>query len=292
MANLNRQQAAKLNALAQDLEKRGKSEEAIQAYKKAIEIDPQWADSYFNLGLIYKHRGEWKLSLDLNLKSATLDPADQPSWWNLGIAATALKDWRIARFAWSGFGIKIPNGNPTDELRLPCGMTPVRLRENSEVVWGDRIDPARILIQNIPTQASKRRFRDIVLNDGAPNGFRKVQGQNVPVFDELQLFQASEYKTFTVWVQLDDIKQLDTLESICEKNDLGFENWTTMLRHICRQCSQGTPHEVHDKSLEEKVKNGQFQIAVAAKNESQMDFIVSEWQTQVGAEILEIERVL
>ena len=292
MLHPNRQQAAKLNALAQDLEKRGKSEEAIQAYNRAIEIDPQWAASYFNLGLLYKHRGEWKLSLDLNLKSATLDVTDQASWWNMGIAATALKDWRMARVAWAGFGIKLPAADVNSEIRLPIGQTPVRLRENREVVWGNRIDPARIVIESIPTKASKRRFRDIVLNDGAPNGFRKVQGRDVPVFDELALFQSSEYNTYAIWVQLENIKKLELLEKICDKNDLGFENWTTMLRQICRQCSEGTPHEVHDKSLEEKVQNGQYQIAVAAKNDSQMEFILSEWQTKVGADVLEFERVI
>lgn len=287
-----REQAKKLDALAQELSRKGKTEEAIKAYNRAIEIDPQWADPYYNLGLLYKYRGEWKLSFDLNFKAATLDNTDQPSWWNMGIAATALKDWRMARFAWTGFGIKIPPGSPTSELRLPIGMTPVRLCENSEVVWGDRIDPARIMIQNIPTQASKRRYRDIVLNDGAPNGFRKVQGRDVPVFDELELFEASDYKTFAVWVQLENLKQLDTLEKVCEKNDLGFENWTTHLRHICSQCSRGTPHEVHDKSLEAKVQQGQYQIAVAVKNDSQLDFIVAEWRKQVAAEVLEIERII
>lgn len=292
MTHPNRRQAEKIDALAQELECKGKVEEAIQAYHRAIEIDPQWAVPYYNLGLIHKYRGEWQLSLDLNMKAATLDNTDQPAWWNMGIAATALKNWRMARVAWMGFGIKLPAGDAGSELRLACGQTPVRLRENSEVVWGNRIDPARIVIDNIPTKASKRRFRDIVLNDGAPNGFRKVQGQDVPVFDELELYEASDYNTYAIWVQLESIEKLELLEKICEKNDLGFENWTTQLRQICSQCSRGTPHEVHDKDLGEKVKQGQFQIAVAAKNDSQMEFILSEWKTKVGAEVLEFERVI
>jgi tetratricopeptide (TPR) repeat protein len=292
MIHPNRRQAEKLDALAQELERKGRVEEAIQSYNRAIEIDPQWATPYYNLGLIHKYRGEWRKSLDLNLKAATLDLSDQPSWWNMGIAATALKDWRMARVAWTGFGIKLPQGDANSEIRIAIGQTPVRLRENKEVVWGNRIDPARIVIESIPTKASNRRFRDIVLNDGAPNGFRKVQGHDVPVFDELELFQASEYHTYAIWVQLESLKKLEMLEKICHKNNLGFENWTTMLRHICRQCSEGTPHEVHDKSLEEKVKNGQYQIAVAAKNDSQMEFILSEWQTKVGAEVLEFEKII
>lgn len=39
------------------LDKLGRQDEAIQAYKKAVEIKPDNADSYYNLGVIYVNRG-------------------------------------------------------------------------------------------------------------------------------------------------------------------------------------------------------------------------------------------
>jgi len=84
-------------------------------------------------------------------------------------------------------------------------MTPavtacVRLnpRSSGEVVWGERLDPARLLILNVPLPESRHRFRDIVLNDGAENGTRVVDGDQVPVFDELGVWRASEYSTLRV----------------------------------------------------------------------------------------------
>jgi hypothetical protein len=52
-------------------------------------------------------------------------------------------------------------------------MTPpvtacVRLNPQSsgEVVCGERLDPARLLILSVPLPESRHRFYDIVLNDG------------------------------------------------------------------------------------------------------------------------------
>jgi tetratricopeptide (TPR) repeat protein len=39
------------------LDKLGRQDEAIQVYKKAIEIKPDFSDSYYNLGVIYVNRG-------------------------------------------------------------------------------------------------------------------------------------------------------------------------------------------------------------------------------------------
>jgi len=71
---------------------------------------------------------------------------------------------------------------------------------DTEVVWGVRLDPARIRIQNVPLPSSGHRFGDVVLHDGDPSGTRVLDGQEVPVFDEILLRERSPVPTCGVAV--------------------------------------------------------------------------------------------
>jgi hypothetical protein len=99
--------------------------------------------------------------MDCNERAAALGGAEgDPAWWNLGIAATALRRWDAARDAWRRFGIQVPDG--TGELQMDLGPAPVRLDPDgrAEVVWGRRVDPARIVVINVPTPESGHRWGD------------------------------------------------------------------------------------------------------------------------------------
>lgn len=290
--NTNKKKAEKLLKLALELESEGKEDDAIAVYLKIVEEAPNWSVPFYNLGLIYKYRKDWHNSLEFNRKSCFFNPNDGASFWNLGIAATALRDWSTARLAWKVFGIKMPEGDAKAELRMDIGMTPVRLLENSEVVWTDRIDPARAIIQNVPTKDSNRRFRDIVLNDGAPNGQRILEGRKYDVFDELELFEPSNYSTFSLWVEVKSDTALNELEKIFEERDLGFENWTHSIRYLCRQCSEGVPHEHHDKELTSKVLDCQYQLGLAATTEKEIRGIILDWQKNTHSEVSDFEQLM
>ena len=251
-----RKKAKELLVLAKELESEGKIDDTIKVYEHIIEIDPTWVVAPYNLGFIYKYKCHWELSLHYNLMALHNAPSDQPSIWNAGIAATALSKWLDARAAWKRFGINLPDDPQDAELRMNIGTTPIRLKENGEVIWAKRIDPARAIIENIPTAESNRRYGDIVLNDGAPNGFRKRFGQDCPVFDELELWQASDFQTYSILVSVKKKKAIEHLEKMCDDQDFGFENWTDNIGTICRQCSEGTPHEKHDRELVREYSKG------------------------------------
>jgi tetratricopeptide (TPR) repeat protein len=293
MSSTNRIQAQKILDLALELDAQGNSDDAINAYLKAAEIDPTWSNPLFNVGLIYKHRLDWKNSLLYNMKSHQLDKSDQPSLWNMGIAATALKDWNRARYAWETFGIPLPKvPDAATEIRINIGMTPIRLAANREVVWTDRIDPARGIIKNIPTQESNRRYLDIVLHDGAPNGFRQYGQRQVPVFDELELFEASPYGTYLLKVHVANEKKIDILEKALEDKKYALENWTNSIRYVCKKCSEGIPHEHHDKELENKAPKTAFNLALAATSESTLKQIIDQWLSKSGAEVIDFQRIM
>jgi hypothetical protein len=229
-----------LNDLGNLAEQKGRHSPAKLLYRSAIMVRPGWSSPWFNLGLQAKSQCDWESSLRFNERAATLASNDEASWWNLGIAATALRDWETAYRAWKGCGIELERGD--DEVSMPPVTACVRLNpdKSGEVVWGTRIDPARIQINNVPLPDSKRRFRDILLNDGAPAGTRKSGENEYPVFDELAVWQPSIYSTFQSALTTEDADAERALARLCNECDIGFENWST-IRQLCSACSHGSP---------------------------------------------------
>jgi hypothetical protein len=206
-----------------------------------------------------------------------LDPDDQAAWWNLGIAATALGHWPEARQAWTAFGIELPAGDGPIEMKL--GLTPIRLNpdSNGEVVWCQRIDPARAIIKNVPLPASSHCFGDLLLHDGEPKGYRVFRGQDVPVFDELELLKPSGYQTYGVSVSFRSLEDIEVLMEMAARSELLVEDWAT-IRNLCKLCSEGKPHERHEVeavSIEKPV-----QLGAAARNETELQRLFERWSAE------------
>src|SRR5688572_24601364 len=110
---------------------------------------------------------------------------------------TVRRDWQVARDAWSGYGINLPPGE--GEIDDDFGVACIRIRgqQETEVIWAQRICPTRARVYSVPFDPS-RRFGEIVLHDGAPNGERFTDGHRTPVFDEIMLFTPSEIQTLSV----------------------------------------------------------------------------------------------
>jgi tetratricopeptide (TPR) repeat protein len=224
---------------------------AIRHYLEAVRLAPSWSAPWFNLGIAYKHTGDFAGSLRASEKALAIDreAAGEGAIWNVGIAATALGDWAKARQAWKAFGIAIGDGEgPID---MGGVATPIRLnpRGNAEVVWTLRIDPARARIRSIPLPASGHRYDDLLLHDGAPNGYRKFQGQDVPVFDELTLLEHSSYETRTIALVAPTAEDVDDLIARLREARVPAEDWTGSVRMLCEKCSTGTPHAHHGDEL-------------------------------------------
>jgi len=62
----------------------GNIEEAVKCYKKAIETDPQHAESYYNLGNIYAQDKQFAVARDLYVKAISIDPFAARAYNNLG----------------------------------------------------------------------------------------------------------------------------------------------------------------------------------------------------------------
>ncbi len=287
--SLNQHRAQKLHEEGEALHEEGREDEAIAKYEEAIQLAPDQAGTHYNLGLIYKYRGDWQRSFDHNLTANALDPEDEATRWNIAIAATALRRWDVVRKAWHENGVEMAGeGEPTG---LDFGPTPVRLNpdERGEVVWARRIDPVRARIVNIPYPESGFHFGDIVLHDGAAEGHRMNGDQEYPVFNVLELFERSPFETWTVTVRLNDMTDVESLERDVAPLQSSVEDWSGNVRILCRQCSEGRPHEQHDHELKTPWTR-ERRLGVAVHPDEDVESLLKQWAATTGSEILEIQR--
>lgn len=198
-----------------------------------------------------KHGQRWAECLRASDRTIALDPEHGPgAQWNAGIAATALGEWSRARAAWTASGVKVPAGD--GPLLMQLGVAAARLspEDAPEVVFGQRLDPCRMRLISVPLPESKHRFGDIVLHDGEARGRRRIDGEEVPVFDELLLLEPSSYGTWTVEATCPGRHERDALLELFEDVDGSIEDWTETVQIICGRCSRGEPHEHHPQERE------------------------------------------
>jgi hypothetical protein len=256
----------------------GRKKLALRFYHVATFIEPSWSVPWYNAGLVLKYQGRWAESLWMNQRAALLDPSDEAAWWNLAIAATALRNWSEAARAWKACGIAVlqdAGGEVATDPATAC----VRLNPNSsgEVVWGERIDPVRFLVLNVPLPESKHRFKDVILNDGAQNGERESRGRKFPVFDELALWQKSDFSTFKANITIpNESSEVDLIE-LCRSAGMGVEDWGT-IRMLCAECSRGNPGPHTCESSEQSAEKS---FAFAARSETELRSILDSWAANI-----------
>ncbi len=285
--DFNEKKAKRLHHEGQRLEECGEVDAAIDKYLSAIDCDPLKSESYYNIGLIYKYRGKWKESFEFNEKANEIDPTDEAARWNLAIAATALRNWAVARRVWNDNGLDLDDGS--GPIEMDFGMTPVRLNpdDDGEVVWATRIDPVRARIESVPLPESGYRYLDIVLHDGAAVGYREVGGMEYPVFNALELFEKSSFKTCVVRVSVNEQSDLERLEEMSAESRCEIEDWTANIRALCRQCSEGKPHEHHDQELQEEW-HSERRIGVAYQSMEDVSKLFDMWQNSSGGTLQEV----
>jgi hypothetical protein len=242
----------------------------------------------YNLGLAAKYKGDWKESYAQNQRANALRPGDEATIWNLGIAATALNDWEEARRLWRTYGIEVNDGPGevlTSEVKACVRLNP---SISGEVVWGVRLDPARIRVLNVPLASSDRLYGDILINDGAPEGTRISDGDEYPVFDELGIWRRSAHSTFEVELIVPNATAFEILEDRCRQNDMWVEDWGTV-RMLCEACSRGNPGE-HVCTAESV---GQNKFGFAAKSESDLRRLLDGWvEMEDGAALKSLRLVV
>jgi hypothetical protein len=272
--------ALRLNERGRSLSDAGDGEGAMEAYRAAIRADASWSVPWYNLGLLHKYRGEWTESAECNLEAVRRDDSDDAAWWNLGIAATALGDWSQARIAWRRCGVAVPDG--TGPIEIDLGLTPVRLdpETRGEVVWCERVDPARAIIRNVPLPESGYFYGDVLLHDGAPNGSRMLNGREVAVFDVLQRLVRSEFHTYILDLPGSSESERATLGDVAFDRGAWAEDWSQSVSFLCRRCSTGRPHDGHDSEL--RGVRPALAVAAAARDDEDVRSLIDAWRERTA----------
>ena len=244
--------------------------EAIEPAGEVCRLRPGSAAAWWNYAVALKHGLRWADCLHACERAIALDPGDaEGAHWNAGIAATALARWARAREAWRACAIELPDGDGPPRLEL--GTTPIRVASGArpEVVWCDRIDPCRALIQSVPLPESGHAYGDLVLHDGERRGTRIVDGDELAVFDELAVLEASPYGTWEVVADCATPAARDELVARFDGFDGAIEDWTASLTNLCTRCSLGEPHDDHDAPADPGW-DPRRRIAVAARSDREL----------------------
>lgn len=272
--NQSRDRAAELHEQAMMLDD---ADAALALYREALAMDAQRPETHYNMGLIHKYRGEWQSSLDHNRLAVSMSPDDEAALWNLAIAGTALRQWSLVRDTWRQLGIRgiEPGDTP---IELDFGMTPVRLNPETagEVVWARRIDPVRARIENVPYPESGFRHGDVVLHDGAEVGQRTSGGQTYSVFNVLALFEPSERGTWVAELEAEDGQDAERAADRISEAGGYAEVWTRNVRVLCRQCSEGIPHEHHQQD-EPANHDAVFRVGISAQEGEVIEPALRAW---------------
>lgn len=284
VALFNRYRADRLHRQAQACSRAGDEDAALALYAKCVVLDPDYASAFYNIGLIHKYRGEWEQSFAFNARAYELSPGDEASRWNLAIAATALRRWSVARRAWRDNGLDVPDGE--GPITMELGLTPVRLHPegSGEVVWARRIDPVRARITSIPLPESGFRLGDVVLHDGAAVGTRIFDGREYPVFNVLELFESSDLSTYVLALRASTVDQIALLERMADEAGITMEDWTANVRSLCRQCSEGNPHDAHDYPPDTAWQM-ERRIGLAAVERSDIDALIEACRSIDGLDL-------
>jgi tetratricopeptide (TPR) repeat protein len=103
------------NELGNAYARNGEHDRAINAYKKAILMNPRFGLPYSNLGFVYFHRGEYPIAIALYKKSLEMldTPDEKATTWNrLGDAYRRMREYGSALKAYEHAGSNDPVTTP------------------------------------------------------------------------------------------------------------------------------------------------------------------------------------
>lgn len=74
----------------------GKTDDALESYRRALEFDPNDAEGYSNIGNIYAERKDFTVAKQFYLKAIEIDPSSAKAYNNLGNIYFELEDYESA----------------------------------------------------------------------------------------------------------------------------------------------------------------------------------------------------
>lgn len=172
--------------------------EAEEAYDRALALDTNNGDWWFNLGLLHKAQADFARALFATQKAQAILGDKRGVLWNIALSATALGQGRLAVDSLRKLGFKaelLKSGMPQVD-----GLPPVQVRVATrgsghgysgpeldssvlfELVWVSPASPVHGVVQTPTFREGSVDYGDLVLWDGTPVGMTEYDGKPTPRF--------------------------------------------------------------------------------------------------------------
>jgi len=240
----------------------GRDAEAQEAFTRAIELDPERGEWWYDAGLLDKWRGRFDDGYAANEQARMRMGPQRPVLWNLAICATALGKAEEAIEAWEEIGVPARLDRSRDTPYV-AGLPPMLLRVLSrtpstdatsqlpdktvgfELVWIAPLSPCHGVVQSPTFRDAPIDYGDLVLWDGAPVAAHRTSADDaVPVFPLLEILRpGNEWRWPFVALEREP-GALEGLEKDLPEGTRVFVQHERV-EHHCAACEAGEPHEDH-----------------------------------------------
>jgi tetratricopeptide (TPR) repeat protein len=240
----------------------GRDAEAQEAFTRAIELDPERGEWWYDAGLLDKWRGRFDDSYEANEQARMRLGPQRPVLWNLAICATALGKGQEAVEAWEEIGVPA-RLDRSRSMPYVAGLPPMLLRVLSrtsptdgtsklpdktvsfELVWIAPLSPCHGVVQSPTFRDAPIDYGDLVLWDGAPVAAHKTSEQDaVPVFPLLEILKPGDERRWPFVALEREPGALEGLEKELPEGARVFVQHERV-EHHCAACEAGEPHEHH-----------------------------------------------
>ena len=188
----------------------GRDAEAQEAFTRAIELDPERGEWWYDAGLLDKWRGRFDDGYAANEQARMRLGPQRPVLWNLAICATAIGKSEEAVEVWEEIGVPA-RLDRSRGMPYVAGLPPLLLRVLSrtsptdatallpdksvgfELVWTAPLSPCHGVVQSPTFRDAPIDYGDLVLWDGAPVAAHQVSADDaVPVFPLLEVLRPGD----------------------------------------------------------------------------------------------------
>jgi tetratricopeptide (TPR) repeat protein len=243
----------------------GRDAEAQEAFTRAIELDPEGGEWWYDAGLLDKWRGRFAEGYAANEQARMRLGPQRPVLWNLAICATALGKSQEAVEVWEEIGVPA-RLDRSRGMPYVAGLPPLLLRVLSrtsptdatallpdqavgfELVWTAPLSPCHGVVQSPTFRDAPIDYGDLVLWDGAPVAAHHVSADDaVPVFPLLEVLRPGDERRWAFVALEREPGALEGLEQALPEGTRVFVQ-QERVGHHCAACEAGQAHE-HEESV-------------------------------------------
>jgi tetratricopeptide (TPR) repeat protein len=280
----------------------GRDAEAQEAFTRAIELDPERGEWWYDAGLLDKWRGRFDDGYAANEQARMRLGPQRPVLWNLAICATAIGKSEEAVEVWEELGVPA-RLDRSRGMPYVAGLPPLLLRVLSrtsptdatallpdksvgfELVWTAPLSPCHGVVQSPTFRDAPIDYGDLVLWDGAPVAAHQVSADDaVPVFPLLEVLRPGDERRWAFVALEREPGALEGLEQALPEGTRVFVQ-QERVGHHCAACEAGEAHE-HEEPVSVSVSLARGKVIVQPTQD--LEAFRTAWEAATGARPLSV----